>query len=329
MDSAGKRDLHIQHHHAAQHFPENHEVLKPFLKWAGGKRRLLPKFQELYPRELKNHKIKNYFEPFLGSGAVFFHIAQNYKIDNAYLYDINEELIIAYRVVQKDVYKLITELEKYEKSYLKLNRSERSTYYYGLRWKFNRQRHYMDFNTYSEKWIRRAAQLIFLNKTCYNGLYRVNSYGDFNTAAGDYNNPKICDPENLIKVSRYLQMAEIKKSSFDLLENHVKHNSFVYFDPPYRPLSKSSCFTAYSSARFDDTEQIRLSNVFNRLHDKGIRLMLSNSDPKNSDPDDDFFDDLYSGFNIHRVPVPRFINSNAEKRGCVSEIIITNYKHIA
>jgi len=328
MDSEKKRDLLKQHHHAVNTASENHDAPKPFLKWAGGKRRLLPKFQELYPHELKNHKIKNYFEPFLGSGAVFFHIAQNYKIDNAYLFDINEELILAYQVVQRDVFKLIPELEKYEKSYLKLNRGERSTYFYGLRWKFNRQRHYIDFDNYSEKWIKRAAQIIFLNKTCYNGLYRVNSYGDFNTAAGDYNNPKICDPENLVKVSNYLIMAEIRKSSFDILENHIKHDSFVYFDPPYRPISKSS-FTAYSAARFGDSEQIKLSNVFSRLHDRDIRMMLSNSDPKNADPDDDFFDNLYSGFNIHRVPVPRFINSKASKRGCVSEIIITNYKHTA
>ncbi len=322
--------MHRQHRHpaCAAAVPEVQDPPKPFLKWAGGKRRLLPKFEELYPHELKNHKIKNYFEPFLGSGAVFFHIAQNYRIDNAYLYDINEELILAYQVVQRDVHKLITELDKYEKSYLKLNRGERSTYYYGLRWKFNRQRHYIDFSTYSDRWIKRAAQIIFLNKTCYNGLYRVNSYGDFNTAAGDYNNPRICDPANLIKVSAYLKMAEIRKSSFDNMEDHVKHNSFVYFDPPYRPISKSS-FTAYSAARFDDNEQIKLSNVFSRLHDKGIRLMLSNSDPKNVDPNDDFFDDLYSGFNIHRVPVPRFINSRADRRGCISEIIITNYKHPA
>ncbi|MEI6422592.1 MAG: Dam family site-specific DNA-(adenine-N6)-methyltransferase [Lentisphaerota bacterium] len=307
--------------------PEAPVHIKPFLKWAGGKRRLLPKFQDMYPADLKNRKIKNYFEPFLGSGAVFFDIIQNYDVENSYLYDINEDLILAYQVVQRDPLKLISELEKYESSYLKLNRGERSTYFYGLRWKFNSQRRFIDFENYSERWIRRAAQIIFLNKTCYNGLYRVNSDGDFNTAAGDYDNPKICDAHNLIHASKILLKAEIKKAPFDNLENEIKHNSFVYFDPPYRPISKSSHFTAYSSNRFDDREQIKLSSLFSKLHERGISMMLSNSDPKNLNPHDDFFDDLYSGFNIHRVPVPRFINSNAEKRGCVSEIIITNYNY--
>ena len=298
---------------------------KPFLKWAGGKRKLLHKFQGLYPSELKNRKIKNYFEPFLGSGAVFFDIVQNYQVENAYIYDINEELILTYKVVQKDPLKLIQELEKYEKSYLKLNRSERSTYFYGLRWKFNLRRKFMDFENYSEKWIPRAAQIIFLNKTCFNGLFRVNSDGEFNSAAGDYDNPRICDEENLVNVSKILQMAEIRRASFDMIEDEIKHSSFVYFDPPYRP-SNASSFTAYSATRFDDAEQIRLSTLYSRLHEKGIHLMLSNSDPKNSDPDDDFFDKLYEGFKIQRIPVPRFINSKADGRGCVSEIIITNYK---
>ncbi len=301
-------------------------AVKPFLKWAGGKRRLLAAFDRFYPSALKRKKIKNYYEPFLGSGAVFFDIVHRYSIENACLCDINEELILTYRVVQKDVGKLIDELEKYSRSYLRLKREERSTYYYGLRWKFNVQRHRTDFSNYSEKWIRRAAQIIFLNKTCYNGLFRVNSKSEFNSAAGDYQNPRICDPENLLRASAALRAAEIRRASFDAVEDHVQQGSFVYFDPPYRPLSKSSCFTSYSSSRFNDEHQIRLSGMFSNLHERGIMMMLSNSDPKNTDPDDDFFDDLYDGFHIHRIHVPRFINSKADSRGCVSEIIVTNYK---
>lgn len=297
---------------------------KPFLKWAGGKRKLLGKFKEIYPEDLKSKKIKNYFEPFLGSGAVFLDVVQSYDIENTFLCDINEELIMTYKVVQRDVLKLIECLEKYEKSYLKLNKEERSIYFYGLRWKFNTRRAYIDFENYSEKWVTRAAQYIFLNRTCYNGLYRVNSKGEFNCAVGEYKNPTICDAENLLRVSKILSKADIRKASFDIIEEHVVDGSFIYFDPPYRPL-KSSSFMAYNPFKFDDTDQIRLSKIFNRLHERGSRLMLSNSDPKSIDPRDDFFDRLYSGFNIRRIPAPRFINSNAEGRGCVNEIVVTNY----
>lgn len=153
---------------------------KPFLKWAGGKSQLLERFQELYPLELKIGLIKNYYEPFLGSAAVFFNIVQNYKIENAFLYDINEELIITYKVIQRDIHKLLEYLYRYQKIYSSLTKKKKKEFYYEQRTNYNLQRFNIDYKNYSENWISRAAQMIFLNRTCYNGLYRVNSKGEFN-----------------------------------------------------------------------------------------------------------------------------------------------------
>ncbi len=297
---------------------------KPFLKWAGGKRKLIPRLKTIYPDELKTRRIANYFEPFLGSGAIFLDIVQNYSVSNAFLSDVNEDLILTYQVVQKDVFKLIDRLMKYESSFLRLNREERNIYFYGLRWKFNSRRPHIDFKNYSERWIVRAAQNIFINKTCFNGLYRVNSKGDFNSAVGDYKNPRICDADNLIRVSNILANADIRVASFQEMADKISAEDFVYFDPPYRPL-KSSSFVSYSATKFGDREQIKLSKIFHSLDNLGTKLMLSNSDPASVNPGDDFFDRLYSRFNIRRIPAPRFINSKAECRGCVSEIVVTNY----
>ncbi len=298
---------------------------KPFLKWAGGKTQLLSQFQKLYPKELFASEITTFHEPFLGSGAVFFDIAQQFQLDSAYLYDINEDLILVYRVVQQDVEKLLHYLYRHERDYLKLNSEKRQQYFYEQRTSFNLQRVGMDYEKYSEKWILRAAQIIFLNRTCFNGLYRVNSKGDFNTPSGKYVNPTICDEENLNAANKLLSIAEIKKADFKELGTHINSKSFVYFDPPYRPISKTSSFKAYSNHNFDDKQQQDLAKVFIQLNTQGAKLMLSNSDPKNHEPDDNFFDDLYSDFMIQRIQAKRMINSNAAKRGAVSELVITNY----
>lgn len=312
------------------HIPENllHSYrvgAKPFLKWAGGKGQLLPAFRDLYPRELKEKKIKTYFEPFLGSGAVFFDVVQHFDIDTAYLYDINEELILAYKVIQKEVSKLLDLLHRYQKTYWQLNPSQRQNYFYEQRANYNLQRFAIDYNNYSELWIPRAAQVIFLNKTCFNGLFRVNSKGEFNTPAGRYSNPAICDEDNLLAVSKLLEKAVIKKADFKQLKNDLTSNSFIYFDPPYRPISKTSGFKAYSKHNFGDAEQKELAQLYSDLHEKGTLLMLSNSDPKNINPSDHFFDELYKDFNIVRLPAKRMINSDASKRGAINEIVITNY----
>lgn len=298
---------------------------KPFLKWAGGKGQLLEKFQELYPKQLKQKKIKTFYEPFLGSGAVFFNIVQNYEIESAYLYDINEELILTYKVIQNDVSKLLDFLYRYQKNYQKLNKKERQKFYYDQRTNYNLQRFNIDYNKYSEQWFPRAAQLIFLNKTCFNGLYRVNSKGEFNSPAGDYDNPTICDEQNLLAVNQVLQIAEIKKADFRQVVADLKEKSFVYFDPPYRPISKTANFKSYSKHDFADHEQIELSKLFRELDKVGIKVMLSNSDPKNINPSDNFFDEIYRDYNILRVPARRMINSDSTKRGQINEIVVTNY----
>lgn len=298
---------------------------RPFLKWAGGKGQLLTKFQELYPKQLVDKKIQTFYEPFLGSGAVFFDIAQNYDIESAFLYDINEELILTYQVVQKDVPKLLDFLYRYQRDYIKLDKSKRLEYFYSQRTNYNLQRFNIDYNKYSDLWLPRAAQLIFLNRTCFNGLYRVNSKGEFNSPAGDYDNPTICDENNLLAVSKVLQIAEIKKADFKEIINDLKSKSFVYFDPPYRPISKTASFKAYSKHNFADNEQIQLAHLYKRLDYEGVKVMLSNSDPKNNNPNDNFFDDIYNGYNIYRVPAKRMINSDASKRGLINEIVVTNY----
>jgi len=298
---------------------------RPFLKWAGGKGQLLDKFQDLYPKQLKQKKIKTFYEPFLGSGAVFFDIAQNYDIESAYLYDINEELILTYQVIQKDVSKLLDFLYRYQKNYLKLDKKQRKEFFYDQRTNYNLQRFNIDYNKYSEQWFPRAAQLIFLNRTCFNGLYRVNSKGEFNSPAGDYDNPTICDEQNLLAVHQVLQIAEIKKADFRQVIADLKDKSFVYFDPPYRPISKTANFKSYSKQDFTDNDQIELSKLFRELDKEGIKVMLSNSDPKNNNPNDNFFDEIYSDYNIVRVPARRMINSDPTKRGAINEIVVTNY----
>lgn len=298
---------------------------KPFLKWAGGKGQLLPKFRDLYPQSLKDNKIKNYYEPFLGSGAVYFDIAQNYKIEKAWLYDINPELVLTYQVVQKDAAKLIDFLYRYEKEYLKLTYTKREKYFYDQRTNYNLQRFNVDYDKYAATWIARAAQLIFLNRTCFNGLYRVNAKGDFNTPAGKYDNPTICDEYNLLAVAKVLENATIKRADFRQVKRDLKKSSFVYFDPPYRPISKTASFKAYSKNEFGDKEQTELARLFAAIDKSGEYLMLSNSDPKNNNPDDNFFDDLYSAYNLIRIPARRMINSDASKRGNINEIVVTNY----
>jgi DNA adenine methylase len=297
---------------------------KPILKWAGGKSQLLPFFEQLYPLELKTGEIKNYYEPFLGSGAVFFWVAQNYDVDNFYLYDLNDDLIIAYRVVQKDVSRLIEVLQCYDASYRRLGDFERKEFFYNERVIYNSKRFKAD-SLYSEEWIKRAASFIFLNRTCYNGLYRLNSKGEFNTPAGEYRNPEICNRDNLLAVSELLKRAIIKRADFTAVLEDLKSSAFIYFDPPYRPISKTSNFKSYYNNDFSDKDQEKLADLFKELDRCGARVMLSNSDPKNMDPHDDFFDKLYGDFNILRVCAKRSINSKKEGRGYINEIVVMNY----
>lgn len=304
---------------------EEDVIAKPFLKWAGGKTQLLEQFEKYFPIELKDGRINSYYEPFLGSGAVFFYVIQKYSIKKAILSDINEELIVTYNVLKKDVGELIDKLKKLKQKYLRLNEIEREDFYYNLRGVFNKKRESFDFNNYSKEWIMRASQVIFLNKTCFNGLFRLNKSGEFNVPFGRYKNPQIFDEKNLYRVSELLKVAEIYRIDFEEIKKQLTHNYFIYFDPPYRPLSKTASFTSYSKYVFGEKEQLRLAKLFNEIGVNGNKLMLSNSDPKNENPEDDFFEKNYKGFSINRVKALRMINSKADKRGAINELIITNY----
>lgn len=301
---------------------------KPFLKWAGGKGQLLHQFENYYPSELYKGKIKKYSEPFLGGGAVFFEIMQRFNIETAYISDINKDLILAYWVVQQKTEQLVNHLYNYQKLYDKTEITERNNLFLTIRQDFNEERLNVNYQKFSDIWISRTAKLIFLNKTCFNGLFRLNSKGEFNVPFGKYPNPTILDEPNLWAVATILQKAEISIGAYKTCYQKVDNQSFVYFDPPYRPLNKTSSFTTYAGQEFLDKDQIELSQFFHKLdHEKGAKLMLSNSDPKNENPNDNFFENIFNNYYFHTVSANRAINANAAKRGAIRELIITNYQY--
>ncbi len=299
---------------------------RPFLKWAGGKGQLLGEFEARLPRAVREGRVSAYVEPFAGGGAVYFHITSKYAFDDCHIFDTNEDLILAYTVVRNDVDDLIEVLRDMETTYLNLDAEKREEFYYTVRREYNEERSSIQLNNYSKAWVQRAADLIFLNRTCFNGLFRVNSEGSFNVPAGRYRNPKILHEELLRSDSELLENTGIHHGDFSSCAPFVDEKTFVYFDPPYRPLNRSSSFTSYSKGGFGDDEQRRLAAFFRDLDARGAMLMLSNSDPKNQDPSDNFFDELYAGYCIERVPARRMINSNADRRGEINEVIITNYR---
>lgn len=273
---------------------EKTTAARPFVKWAGGKRQLLPELLKRLPA-----KFNRYFEPFVGGGALFFRI----NPEKAYLSDINEELINAYKVIQDRPNDLIRDLSKH--------RYERA-YYEELR-NVDRKPAYSRWGS-----VRKASRLIYLNKTCFNGLYRVNSQGQFNTPFGRYENPIILDEANLLACHQCLRKARIFVASFDEVLKKAKRGDFVYFDPPYAPLSATAYFTGYSKKGFDGEMQVRLRDVCNALDKKGVQFMVSNS----SAP---LIIDLYANFRLERVKAGRAINSKGNKRGKIDEVIVRNY----
>jgi len=293
-------------------------VAKPFLKWAGGKGQLLNSFSTMFPDELAKGQIKTYIEPFVGGGAVLFYVLQNYPIEKAYINDINKELINCYRCLKADVQEVIKQLAKLEKEYL--SSEDRTQYFYLVRNRYNE----IHLNGHYD--FEKCADFIFLNRTCFNGLYRVNREGKFNVPHGRYKNPLICDQDNLILCSKLLQKVEISFGSYEQVLDKADKNTLVYFDPPYRPLIENNSFVSYDKSGFDDNDQIKLANNYKSLNNKGCLLMLSNSDPKNTNQADNFFDDLYRDFNIDRVIAKRMINCQASKRGDITEIVVRNYK---
>ena len=296
------------------------EIVKPFVKWAGGKSSLIPQITKYFPFELKNGQIEKYVEPFVGGGAVLIDILQKYDVKQAYAFDINKDLINCYNVIKYKVEDLIQKLDKKEKEFLALDKDERQKYFYNIRTEYN------SYLLDNEIDVKRASEFIFLNRTCFNGLYRVNKAGKFNVPMGSHKNPTICDEENLRNLSKLLKNVVFAYGDYKESEKLVDENTFVYFDPPYRPLSVTSGFTSYTKEDFNDENQKELAEYYNKLNLKNAKLMLSNSNPKNTNENDNFFEKIYKGFNINEVSAKRMINANAKGRGEISELLITNYE---
>ena len=301
-------------------FEKDRIECKPFIKWVGGKGQLLSEINKLYPVELGKN-INKYAEIFLGGGAVLFDILSKYKLDEVYISDKNLELINTYKSIRDNVDILIKSLKEMEEQYISLNNENRKIYYYEKRQEYNSLKINIEENN-----IEKASLFIFLNKTCFNGLYRVNKKGEFNVPMGAYKNPKICDKKNLKNVSMALKNVKIIYADYRESESFIDEKTFVYIDPPYRPLNTSSSFTSYTENDFSDKEQIELAEYIDLLNKKGAKIVISNSDPKNNDIDDNFFDKLYKNYNINRVKATRMLNSNASLRGAINELLITNYK---
>ena len=273
-------------------------LVAPVVKWVGGKRQLLDDLTPLFPK-----RVSSYCEPFLGGGAVLFKLQPNI----AYVNDINSELIEMYEVIRDNVEELIIALEEHT--------NDEQHFYHVRDWDRNKEKYRQLTN------VQRAARIIYLNKTCYNGLFRVNNAGEFNTPFGNYKNPNIVNAPTLRAVSTYFRNAQVTFSSVDYAEvlSNVTRGTFVYLDPPYDPVSGTANFTGYTKGGFDHSEQIRLRQCCDELNRRGIKFMLSNSAT-------DFIKDQYADYNITIVKAKRAINSNATKRGQVDEVVVRNYE---
>ena len=290
---------------------------KPFVKWVGGKSQLIKDIEKGIPIEFLKSKDATYIEPFVGGGAVLFWMLQNHlNIKKAVINDINPVLTNAYSVIKNSANHLIDFLEQIENKYYSLNTEDDKKEY------FLQQRDNFNLNTSLD--VEKAGLFIFLNRTCFNGLYRVNKKGLFNVPFGRYAKPKICDKETILTDSKALQKVEILTGDFSETLNYANSNSFFYFDPPYKPISTSSSFTTYTKEDFDDSDQKRLADFCQQVSNLNASFILSNSDVKNTNPNDNFFDDLFRNFSIARVYASRMINSKASGRGKISEILVSN-----
>lgn len=295
------------------------KTVKPFLKWAGGKGQLLDEIRQYYPFE--NCSFTKYAEPFVGGGAVLFDILSKYDLEEVYISDINAELINTYRMIKDHVDSLVEHLDLLQKQFISLPINDRKTYYNSKRDRFN----FLKVNGDQFVNIEKAALMIFLNKTCFNGLFRVNRKGLLNVPMGSYKNPLICDENNLNAVSKKLKNVTIVCGDYRESKDFIDSHTFVYFDPPYRPITNTASFTAYTEKLFSDDEQVELANYVNALNKKRAKVVVSNSDPKNSNTKDDFFDNIYSAHKIRRIEANRMINCNGEARGKIKELLISNF----
>ncbi|MCU0324890.1 MAG: DNA adenine methylase [Spirosomaceae bacterium] len=296
------------------------KIAKPFLKWAGGKTQLITDIEKSLPSDLRNSEF-TYIEPFVGSGAVLFWMLNSFpNMRKAIINDINEDLINTYRIIASNPEKLISELEILQTEFHSLegNEDEKKLYYYQKR---------ELYNTRKEGEIEQSALFIFLNRTCFNGLYRVNRNNHYNVPMGGYKKPTICDKDNILAVSEALQKVEILCGDYENTLAYAENKTIFYFDPPYKPLNETSNFNSYAKDEFDDDEQIRLRDFCTKLDFLNHTWILSNSDVKSKNVDNNFFDDLYSGFSILRVDAKRSINANPAKRGTLKELLITNNNH--
>lgn len=293
---------------------------KPFLKWVGGKTQLINEIDQLIIDKIADNNNFNYTEPFIGGGAILFHVLTKFpQINHCIINDINPKLINAYQVIKEDYQALINLLLEIEgKYYALISLEEKKEFYLEKRKEFN-------LSNQETSIVEETALLIFLNKTCFNGLYRVNKKGQFNVPFGQYEKPKICHQDNIISVHHYLQKVKILQGDFSETFTHAKNPTIFYLDPPYKPINFTSAFTSYAQDRFNDQDQIKLKLFCDQINEQGHCFILSNSDIKNFNQENNFFDDLYKQYKIKRVKARRSINSKGNQRGEIFELLITNF----
>lgn len=291
---------------------------RPFIKWAGGKTQLLPTIDSFLPKNFRKERNITYIEPFVGGGAMLFFMLQKYpNIRRAVINDINPRLIKTYTVIRDQPQDLILSLQEIQSAYRALESDDKKKeFYLDIRRRFNSK-------TLTD--VEEASFMIFINRTCFNGLYRENSKGEFNVPFGRYINPTICDDALIMSDSELLQKVEITHGDFAETATFVNGYTFFYFDPPYRPLDATSSFNSYVKESFDDREQKRLKDFYALLSKNGCHEILSNSDGRGRNEENVFFDELYKDYIIERVHARRFINANPSKRGVLTELLIRNY----
>ncbi len=291
--------------------------VRPFVKWLGGKHRLINALAARIPNKFKETGIiDSYVEPFIGGGAFFIYLKQNFNIKHSYILDYNKDLILTYNVIKYNVEKLIDELQKLKSKYLSMPNELKEKMYYAIRNEYNRME--INYNPHKTDSVLRATYFIFLNRTSFNGEYRVNSQGQFNCSFGKHYKPTIFSKENLYALNQLLSNTEILYGDFELSREFIKSETFVYFDPPYIPLSKTANFTSYTNKNFTFNDQLRLRDFFKEMNNKGAFLLLSNSDVP-------LVYELYSDFIIETVQIQRLISSKKETRGTFNEVLVRNY----
>ncbi len=288
---------------------------KPFIKWVGGKTQLLGEIRKYYPS-----RIEKYCEPFVGGGAVLFDVLSKTDPKDVLINDINAEIINAYRQIKENCSGMIDELSLLQEKYWNSTTEDNKSLYFEKRKRFND----LKCNENKKDNLEKAALFIFLNKTCFNGLFRVNSRGLFNVPFNNAKKPLLCDEKNLRACSELLKNVKMIVGNYSQCKDFIDSKTFVYLDPPYRPLTQTAAFTSYNEKSFGDKEQIELAKFIEEISSRKAIVVTSNSDPKNVCKDDNFFDKLYEKFKIKRVSASRMINSNAKKRGAINELLISN-----